>query len=167
MSLNIQTANGLLEIGGGKMENILDDGSGNLSVQDKFGNVIAKIDEDGLTTTNINTNTLMLNGEDISQKIEDMVASSGGSSSDNGSSSTFSGDYYDLVNAPHIVDNGSDSFDIQDDNGCKIFTVDADGIATTNVTTHALTLNDTDMTTETWTFTLEDGSTVTKVVCVG
>jgi hypothetical protein len=163
VSLNIQTSNGLLEIGGSSIKNITDDGSDNLSVQDTDGNVIAKIDEDGITTTNINTKTLILNGQDIEKKIEEIASSSSGG----GSSSDFSGDYNDLANKPSIKEDNLSELTIEDTSGNIIMKVDEEGLHTTDVAANTLILDGTSLKIETWTFTFADGSTETKKVVVG
>ena len=47
--------------------NINDNESGEFAIADEAGNVIMKVDSDGLSTTNINTKTLKLDGEDLGE----------------------------------------------------------------------------------------------------
>ena len=85
----------------------------------------------------------------------------------NSGGSGFSGNYNDLTNKPNINDDCSSRYVVQDNNGNAIFKIDANGVHTTNVIAQSMNIGNVDIETETWTFTLEDGSTVTKVVCVG
>lgn len=167
MSLNIQTSNGLLEIGGKvtkekvvealgyspadeshvkdgvahitskeretwnnksdvvaysdllEAPNIRDDESGNLTVEDEDGNVIMKVDSDGITTTNVNTNTINLNGEDLGVRL----------------------DILESVSLPNIVDDESGELSISDEEGNKIVKIDANGLTTTTVTAHDVVVN--------------------------
>lgn len=103
-------------------------------------------------------------------------------------SSNFSGEYSDIKNAPDIEDDASDNLTVIDNNGNIIARIDNNGMQTTIVRVNELAINNTVLTTEleninkdtnkldsrittleghseeTWTFTLEDGSTVTKKV---
>lgn len=55
--------------------NVLDDESSEFNIADQNGNVVLKVDANGLHTTSVEANSLILNGEDIAEKI-DMLASS-------------------------------------------------------------------------------------------
>lgn len=192
MSLNIQTSKGLVEISGSsgsvtkekiitalgytpsnfsgnyndlkERPSITDDISDNLSVQDSCGNIIAKVNEDGITTTNVNTKTLILNGQDIEKKIEEIASSSSGSG---GSQSNFSGNYNDLANRPSIKEDNISELTVEDNSGNIIMKVNDDGVRTTNVNTNTLILDRTSLKIETWTLTFADGTTTTKKVVVG
>jgi hypothetical protein len=59
--------------------------------------------------------------------------------------SDFSGAYADLLDAPNITENGSDSMVVADESGNIIMQVDADGISTTNVNAKTIKLNDKDL----------------------
>lgn len=90
---------------------IFDNGDGALSFADSNGNLIAKIDKDGITTTGINTKTVTLNGEDLEEKINKIKGA--------------------ILNS--ILDDESDSFSLVDPDGNIIFRVDKEGTATTEI----------------------------------
>ena len=152
MSLNIQTADGLLEIGGNvtkekvisalgyspadeeDLPNITEDESGELTVADQSGNVIMTVDAEGIHTTEIIANGIAL-GETLSKHTSNSsahVSSSDRSKWDN--KSDFSGAYADLLDAPNIVENESGNLTVNDESGNTILKVDANGLETTVVT---------------------------------
>lgn len=125
MSLNIQTADGLLEIGGkvtkekvisalgykpadeDDLPNITEDESGELSIADESGNVILKVDADGVHTTEVTAKGVML-GETVLNHIDNSSAHITENERNAwNNKSDFSGVYDDLVNAPNILENGS------------------------------------------------------------
>ena len=134
MSLNIQTSNGLLEIGGSVTKDKVVSALGYSPANEEA------IDD------HVNNSVLHITAAERAKW-----------NSGTGSGSGIS----------NIEDDGSGELTIQDEADNAIFRVDANGMTTTKVTAKALSLNSSNITTETWTFTLEDGSTVTKVVCVG
>lgn len=93
------------------------DESDSLLISDEQGNVIFKVDADGVQTTDIK-----VSGYSVSTKITELEARP-----------KFSGDYNDLTNKPNIADDGSDNLTIVDPNGNPIVRVDADGVHTTNI----------------------------------
>ena len=99
MSINIQTANGLVRISGEKitkekiieslgytpadeqlLPDIKEDESGDLKITDGDGNVIFKVDEDGIHTTNVEATNelrakkLVLDNVDIMNTIDDKIS---------------------------------------------------------------------------------------------
>ena len=147
MSINIQTSTGLLEISSDKVTKE--------KVVSALGYSPANAEIESTVNNHIGDSNIHITAEERAR----WNSNSGGGNAANGG---FSGDYNDLINKPNIDDNGSGELSIQDDEGNSIFKVNSDGVRTTDIS-----LNKTNITTETWTFTLEDGSTVTKVVCVG
>ena len=140
-SINILLADGLKEIGGKvtkekivsalgytpadkeELPNIVEDESGEFTVADEYGNIIMKVDQDGLSTTNVNTKTLTLDGEDLDSKLkslEDSILS-------------------------NILDDESGEFTLADEAGNVIMKVDEDGLSTTNVNTKTLNLDGEDL----------------------
>lgn len=90
---------------------ISENGDGALSFTDPNGNIIAKVDKNGVTTTNVNTKTITLNGEDLEDKINKIKGA--------------------ILNS--ILDDESDSFSLVDPDGNIIFRVDKEGAATTEL----------------------------------
>lgn len=170
MSLNIQTATGLLEIGGkvtkdkvvealgyepankthvedntvhitseerenwnNKFDgtyadlegspNITEDESGNFVIADGNGNAIMQVDSDGVTTTNVNTKSIALNGEDLGSRLDSLES----------------------ISLPNILDNETGDLAIADGDGNTIVKVDANGITTTGVSAKTLSLNGEDI----------------------
>lgn len=140
MSLNIQTTNGLLEIGGkitkekiisalgytpadkdyNNLENkpnISDDGSGEFKITDNLGNIIAIIDGTGVHSVDF-----IIKGESLTEKLQSLDAKPG-----------FSGDYNDLINKPNILDDGNGTLTVADNDGNVILLIDSEGIRTTDV----------------------------------
>lgn len=103
--------------------NLTDDESGDLIIVDKDGNAIARFDEGGLTTTNVNTKTIRLNGEDLSDLLDEIESGI----------------------LPNILDNESGDFVIADGNGNAVLKVDAGGLETTSVTARSVTINGVDV----------------------
>ena len=145
MSVNIQTANGLVRVSGTNdynellnTPNITDDGSDNLVVADKNGNKIFQVDASGATTTGVFADKAVIGGEDVIAKIEehasdtDLHITSAERTKWN-NKSEFSGDYNDLANAPDIVEDESGALTIQDTSGNAILKVDKTGLATTDI----------------------------------
>lgn len=151
MSVNIQTANGLVRVSGTNdynelknAPNIKYDSSNNLVVSDKNGNSILQANTSGVTTTSVFADTVVANGEDVIAKIE-------GHSSDTSvhvttadkqkwnNKSDFSGSFNDLDDKPNISDDGTGELRIEDNSGNAILKVDATGLTTTDI--NAKTVN--------------------------
>ena len=161
MSLNIQTANGLLEIGGNVTKekvisalgyepankthisdtslhvtseeretwnnksdfsgayadlidapSITETESGNMVVADENGNIIMQVDADGFETTNVSAKTIELNGKDLGERLDELEATS----------------------LPNILDNETGDLTVSDGSGNVIMKVDGGGLETTTVT---------------------------------
>lgn len=129
--------------------NIADDESDNLVIADENGNIIAKIDADGIETTQVIAANIVLGDDNLGTKLgefEEHIANepihiTPEDRTKWDSKSDFSGDYNDLTNKPNISDDGSGEFVIADENGNKIFQVDGDGITTTKVTVDEIVVN--------------------------
>ena len=50
-----------------------EDESGSLIIADEQGYIIARIDENGLTTTQVNAEAIALNGEDLAAKLQELA----------------------------------------------------------------------------------------------
>lgn len=142
-----------------------EDESGALVIADEKGYVIARIDENGLTTTQLSAKAIALNDEDLATKLQELadsienidvsvdltdyakkedipsveaydthVANKAIHVTENqkvawNNKSDFSGDYADLQNAPHIVnDNEDDEMIVCDSQGNVILRVTAEGL---------------------------------------
>lgn len=92
--------------------NITEDESGNLVIADNNGNAIMQVDENGITTTNVNTKTVTLDGEDLGSRLDSLES----------------------ISLPNILDNETGDLTIADENGNTVARIDADGIETTTVT---------------------------------
>ena len=185
MSLNIQTPNGLLEIGGKVTKekiisaleytpankthvedanihvsvedrqlwdsnstfsgnyndligapNIIETDSGDLTIVDESSNIIMQVDSDGISTTNINTKTIILDGEDLGTRLDSSLKSD------------FSGDYNDLKNAPDIKEDESGEIVYADENGNIIARIDENGLETTTITANSVIVNGIDIESE-------------------
>ena len=106
--------------------NITEDGSGEVTIADKSGNVIFRVDAQGAHTTK-----LELSSGDIDRQIDALETSLATHKED--TSLHFSGDYNDLENKPNIVEDGSGEVSITDNDGNIIFKVDAQGAHTTKL----------------------------------
>lgn len=115
-----------------------EDSSGALVIADPQGYVIARIDEDGLTTTKVGATEILLNGEDLATKLQELadkvpeVDLTGFATEEalnsHVNSFHFSGDYKDLNNAPHIVNDNEDEVVICDSQGNVILRATAEGL---------------------------------------
>lgn len=103
--------------------NITENESGNLVIADNDGNAIMQVDENGITTTNVNTKTIALNGEDLGSRLDSLES----------------------ISLPNILDNETGDLTISDENGNAIMKVDASGITTTGVSAKTLSLNGEDI----------------------
>lgn len=114
--------------------NIAEDGAGNMVVADENGNVIFKADATGIHST-----ALTLNGEDISNKINNLGVLVGNKSvADQISDAvdgfeSFSGDYNDLTNAPNINNNDDKELFVADNAGNVIFRINESGTHVANL----------------------------------
>lgn len=119
--------------------NILENGSGELDITDESGNIILKVDKDGLKTTTVTTGQVVVDGKDILTTIDSHVSDktvhvtkTEKETWDN--KSDFSGAYEDLEGKPDIINDESGSMIIADESGNIIMQVDSDGLKTTTVT---------------------------------
>lgn len=137
MATYIQTPNGLYPIGGqvtkskiikalgytpsdfdgdynslNNKPEIVDDGSDSFYIADTQGNIIFKVDSNGIHSVN-----LTLNGKTINQVIQE---------------STPSGDYNDLENKPEIIEDGSAELSIVDSQGNIVAKITSEGIQAVN-----------------------------------
>lgn len=137
MATYIQTPNGLYPIGGQVTKNkiinalgytpsafdgdynslnnkpsIVDDGSDIFYIADTQGNIIFKVDSNGIHSVN-----LILNGKTINQVIKE---------------NTPSGDYNDLENKPEIIEDGSAELSIVDSQGNIVAKITSEGIQAVN-----------------------------------
>lgn len=125
-----------------------EDESGALVIADEKGYVIARINGEGLTTTQVSATTIKLNDVDLATKLAELEAATpevdlsnyytksevdDAISNIEGGSSDFSGDYNDLANAPSIVNDNENELVICDAAGNVIMRVDANGLNTTNL----------------------------------
>lgn len=120
-----------------------EDESGALVVADPQGYVIARIDENGLTTTKIGATEILLNGEDLATKLQELsdkvpeVDLTGFATEKDLNSHInsfhFSGNYNDLSNAPHIVNDNEDEVIICDGQGNIILRATAEGLNAANI----------------------------------
>lgn len=129
---------------------ILEDSSDSLNVVDQSGNVILKVDENGLATTHVEANTMTLNGQSLANVVEevgtlnDLVGNKAVSTQIEDAINSqyhFSGDYNDLANKPDILEDGSDSFVVADSFGNIILEVDESGLSTTHVKAQSVILD--------------------------
>ena len=88
---------------------ITEDDSGEVVYADEDGNIIAKIGQDGISTTNVNTKSMKLNGEDLDSRLKSLESNSSG----------------------NILDNESGDFVLADEDGNVIMKVDAEGMHST------------------------------------
>lgn len=103
--------------------NITEDESGNFVIADGNGNAIMQVDSDGVTTTNVNTKSIALNGEDLGSRLDSLES----------------------ISLPNILDNETGDLAIADGDGNTIVKVDANGITTTGVSAKTLSLNGEDI----------------------
>ena len=122
---------------------IIEDGSDNLVIADPDGNVIFKVDSEGVHTT-----ALEVDGIDVGAALQNVadnadldahltnttvhITESERTAWNN--KSDFSGNYNDLADKPNITEDGSAEINIVDNDGNIIFKVDADGAQTTELT---------------------------------
>lgn len=97
--------------------NISEDGSGDMVIADESGNIIFKVDEEGVHTTDVE-----VDGTSLAAKIPIWDAKS-----------DFSGNYNDLVGAPDIAEDGAGNMIVTDESGNIIAQVDENGFKTTIV----------------------------------
>lgn len=160
MSLNILTSTGLKEINSVTKEKVLsaldytpanvedlpdiqEDNSGELYIEDEAGNVIVRVDENGLHTTEVEANGVLL-GETLSAHTADSeihVTAAEKEAWDN--KSGFSGVYDDLLNKPNINDDSTGNLQISDENGNVVAQFDENGLTATEVTVSGVKLGET------------------------
>lgn len=167
MSLHIQTATGLLEIGGSVtkekiiealcympadsedlIQNIFENDSGELVIADQSGNVIMTVDAEGVCTTEVVANGIPV-GETIIEHIADSsvhVNLEERSRWDN--KSDFSGFYADLQDAPNIMEDMSGEVVYTDELGNIILKINESGLETTQITTDNVIVGSTNLITE-------------------
>lgn len=114
--------------------NIIEDNSGDVVISDSAGNVILKVDAEGVHTTAVE-----IDGEDVKTYIDShahdtVVHVTEAERNSWSNKSEFSGNYADLVGAPNISEDNSDNVIISDNAGNVVFMVDSQGVRTTAVT---------------------------------
>lgn len=92
--------------------NITDDESNNLIITDPNNNAIMRVDSDGITTTNVNTKTVTLDGEDLGSRLDSIES----------------------ISLPNIIDDETGNLTVEDENGNIIVKIDDNGLETTTVT---------------------------------
>lgn len=153
MSLHLKTAAGLVEISGSvtkekiiqalgyvpadqanALDNIIDDGSGNLVITDNDGNIIMRVDASGINTTEVTANGTPI-GATVANHVNNSSVHVTSAEKDAwNSKSDFSGSYADLADAPNIEETESGDMIITDNNSNIIMKVDQNGLETTSVT---------------------------------
>jgi hypothetical protein len=129
----ISALDNIIETIQNNIDNITDDGSGELNIADPNGNVIFKIDANGAHTTK-----LKLSSGDIDTQldaIKDEIARV--------ANEAFSGDYNDLTNKPNIKDDESGEYVITDNDGNIIFKVDNNGAHTIEINLDGIKVKET------------------------
>lgn len=153
MSLHLKTAAGLLEISGSvtkekiiqalgyvpadqanALDNIIDDGSGNLVITDDNGNIIMRVDASGINTTEVTANGTPIGATVASHVNNSSMHVTSAEKNAWNSKSNFSGSYSDLTDAPSIEETESGDMIITDNNSNIIMKVDQNGLETTSVT---------------------------------
>lgn len=152
MSLHIKTATGLQEISGNitkekiiqtlgyvpanvndLLDNIVDDGSGNLVITDDNGNIIMRVDAAGIHTTELNAEGVPVHATLVAHTNDTTLHVSTAEKAAWNNKSDFSGSYSDLRDAPNIEETESGDMMIADNNGNIIMKVDQKGLETTSV----------------------------------
>lgn len=96
--------------------NIAETDTDDLVITDESGNIIAKVDKDGLATTGVNAKTIKLAGEDLGAKLASLDAD------------------LEASKIPSINDDGSGKLEFADEAGNVVARIDEDGFETTKVT---------------------------------
>ena len=112
---------------------VLDDGSDNFLIVDPLGNIILKVDANGLYSTNA-----FIDGVDLSSKINEFnvhilnkeIHITQVEREAWNAKSNFDGDYNSLTNKPNVLENDLQSFNITDKDGNVLFKVDKDAAYT-------------------------------------
>jgi hypothetical protein len=125
--------------------NIMDDGSDVLYIADQNGNVILKIGNDGVYTTDVS-----IQGKSVLSVIElledhlsdtDIHVTAEEKAAWN-AKSDFSGSYNDLNDKPNIMDDESDKYTITDKDGNVIFMVDENGAHSVDLMLDGVSMKD-------------------------
>ena len=103
--------------------NIEEDESDNVVIADNNGNVIMKVDSEGVNTVNVNTKTVNLNGQDLGSRLDSLES----------------------ISLPNIEDNENGDLIIADGLGNAIAKFDSNGLETTTVTSKAVVVNGADV----------------------
>lgn len=126
--------------------NILENKSNEFTIVDKKGYIIAKFNQDGLETTQINSNKIILNNEDLEEKIANIMDNEELQNQLNTLyNEIYSIDYNSLKNAPPITSVQEQKLRVVDEQGNIVCLIDADGITTTKINTDELILSNTSM----------------------
>lgn len=114
-----------------KVQNINDDESGEYCIVDQSGNIIARIDKDGIHAPEMTIGTATETKVKVKEHVNDSVKHI---------TSEERSKWNNKSDLPNILDDESGEYYITDKDGNIIFKVDKDGVHTTNVTLS--TLND-------------------------
>lgn len=147
MSLNIQTATGLLEIGGNVTKEKVISALGyepaneevETTVENHVNDTDAHVTSDERTLWNKNIENLDSHKSDKTIHVTSEEKQTWNNKSD------FSGAYADLLDAPSITENDSGNMIVADENGNIIMQVDENGLETTNVITKTIELDGEDL----------------------
>lgn len=103
--------------------NIAENDSGSMIVADESGNIIMQVDADGVSTTNVDTKTIKLDGKDLGERLDELEA----------------------ISLPNILDNETGDLTISDESGNAIMKIDASGLETTTVTAKSAVISGVDI----------------------
>lgn len=126
--------------------NILENKSNEFTIVDTKDYIIAKFNQDGLVTTQINSNKIILNNEDLEEKIANIMDNEELQNQLNTlHNEIHSIDYNSLKNTPPITSVQEQKLRVVDEKGNIVCLIDADGVTTTKINTDELILSNTSM----------------------
>jgi hypothetical protein len=120
----------------------IDSETSEFHIVDNTGNIIASVNADGITTTTVNAQNIIINNDSVAEHLNNTtIHVTEAERVAWNKKSDFSGNYADLTNAPDITEDESGDLVIADANGNIIFRSNSTGLETVNLIVESIVIN--------------------------
>lgn len=120
----------------------VDSDTSEFHIVDNTGNIIASVNADGITTTTVNAQNIIINNDSVAEHLNNTtIHVTEAERVAWNKKSDFSGDYADLTNAPDITEDDSGDLIIADSAGNILFRSNSTGLETVNLVVESIVIN--------------------------